>query len=40
MGLRVHPDGRQIAIQVRSPQGPGEELWALENVLPIPATPR
>ena len=31
--FRLHPDGKQIALQVQAPRKP-EEVWALENFLP------
>ena len=30
---RLHPDGRQIAFEVRTPGTPGE-IWVTENFLP------
>ena len=33
--VRLHPDGRQIAFQVRTP-GKGGEIWVTENFLPAP----
>ena len=31
--VRLHPDGRQIAFQVRTPSTPNE-IWVTENFLP------
>jgi dipeptidyl aminopeptidase/acylaminoacyl peptidase len=35
-GFRLSPDGRQIAF-VASAGKPGQEIWALENFLPVQA---